>query len=220
MEEEIRMAPIEQGQQSLGMPSGSQMGRRYAKLSPRLREAYLENLADPDVLSLREEIAIIKAKLDELIADASRIDPKIIKLLERRLAALADAADEYEFADDKTIPSLIWSIQQTLSEIRAGQHLWNEFFRIQEHLRRMTESETKLILAKSHSLSFDKALAIAKALAESVCRNVSSGHERAAVLRDIDAMLNMPLEFAGEIISASGGRLNEESLEPIYADEA
>ena len=165
---------------------------RWDKILPaKLTESFNAHVNDPQLRSLRNEIAINKARQDELL---SELGEHVTGGTWANLVRLR--ADFYRAQADKDIAALTEATTEIMRLIDSGSGMadkWRELMGVQEHIRKLTETEWKSIQAAGRVLTMEQAVQLFAAMRASIIKSVPDPrHQQAA----IDAMR--------ELVNASG----------------
>lgn len=130
--------------------------RRHKVLPPRMVEAYEASLKDPELLSLREEISLVDARITDLL---KRIDTGESG---RLWGLLSDAYDKLREHRNDPAKGAYW-----LNEIGALIHrgvgdyaAWGELSNKLEQRRRLVESESKRMKDMQAMISAEETMAL------------------------------------------------------------
>ena len=178
-----------------GMNSAQYKSGRYSKYLPeRLRAQYEATQQDPDILMLRDEIALADARLTDLL---TRVDAggsgtlwMDLKKLLQQLGTGVETAD-LDVAR-AALKGLAGVVQKGSSDAAAWQEV-QAVLMLREHLVR---SERQRLVQMQQMISVEQALLLIAAVTESVRRHVSD----ATALRGIAGDLVRLTTFA------AGGR--------------
>lgn len=154
-------------------------GRHSSVLPKRLREHYEASLADPDRLVLEAEIALVDARISELLGVVdTRESGRIWSELQKRVTALeAGQAAKNPVA----VATAQFEILMLIREGHAEWTAWNDVLSLIERRRKLVESERKRLVQQHQVVTADQAMALLALLVEAVHEHV---HDR-AVLRAI-----------------------------------
>ena len=151
---------------------------RYSKYAPaHLIEKYTEALDDPELLALRDEVALLDARLSELLervdsGDAGTLWPKL-------QAAWADARSGDEIRQIRGTEALNRLIEQG-----ATDHLaWEEIHGIIDRRTRVVTSERQRLVQMQQMITAEQALVLLGKISESIKMHV---HDPVAVRRVVD----------------------------------
>lgn len=157
---------------------------RYSKSMPtRLLAEFEQAKRDPELLSLRENIALIDARLSELLGRADTGESgENWKSLGETMHALRRARDEEERA--QAIDAIEALVQAGQSDYAA----WRGILDLHEQRRKCTESEQKRLVAMQQMMSGEQATLLIGQILHIIKRNVTDRTVLAAVARDIDLL--------------------------------
>lgn len=147
----------------------------YSKyvLPPRLRERYDAALDDPALLEQRREIALVDARVGDLLA---RVDTGESGAIWGALVAAK--ADLAAAPDTAKRTAAMGAILELISKGHADHQAWRELGAALEQRRRLVESERKRLVEMSALMSAEQAMLLMNALLMAVKANVS---DRAAL---------------------------------------
>ncbi len=175
------------GKTPRGIASSRFTHGRYSKdLPARLVERYQEAAQDPELLQLRDEIAVVNARICDLL---TRLDTGESGSLWRSLQADAEKLVECRRRGDSS--GLADALNSLLEVIRQGHEdyqVWDEIFQSFELMRRLVDTETKRLSTMKQFISVEQVVVMMAALLESVKRNVADKSALAAIARDFDAL--------------------------------
>ena len=155
-------------------------GRQSKYMPSRLLERYTEALDDPDLLALRDELALVDARLTDVLG---RVDTGEAG---RHWLALADAWRRMEEAtDEATRRDAFMDIATRIKAGVADYAAWDDVLRLVEQRRRLAESERKRMVEMQQMVTTDKALALVSLLIDVVRRHVTDRKALSAISEDI-----------------------------------
>jgi hypothetical protein len=176
------------GKSRIGPASGTYRTGRYSKFLPaRMAAKYQEAVADDELLALREDIALVDARLSDVLRRVdsgesgqlwSRLQGQYAEMLKARRAGDALAQAE--------------ALNEIGSLIRAGAadyQAWDEIGRLLEQRRRLVESERKRLVEMQQVLSLEQALVLMGVVLDIIRRNVSDRSILAAISADITRLV-------------------------------
>ena len=182
------------GNQPHGVASPHFHHGRYSKYMPaKLRENYEIALKDPNLLAMRDGLALIDARLSELLerADSGAAG--------QHWDDLQEAWKEYRKAKNNGIAVAVANAEFGLGEaIEAGRRdteAWREIATILEQRRKMSDAERKRLVDMNQMIRSEEALGLVMALVNSVKDNV----------KDRDALHRISQDVA-RLIGPSPGR--------------
>lgn len=178
-------------------PSGIAAARfksgRYSKLLPeRLVSRYQEACDDGNLTSLREEIALIDARIGELL---SRIDTgesgSTWKELQKAYGELSTAIG---ITDKKkrglAMVGPINAIGALINRGNSDAATWDEIYEIVHSRRRLVESEHKRLADMHQMITTERALTMVGNIVSIIREHVKDTSQLAAISRDIGALVS------------------------------
>lgn len=177
------------GKSLAGIASPSLKTGRYSKYLPdRLMERYQSALTDGDLLAMSEEIALVDARLADLLA---RVDTGESGAA---WSGIAEAAGEIRKAmrtgdNIKTYAALMEL--ELLVEQGAGDYAaWGELQSLIQQRRALVESERKRLVEMQQTMTVNQAMTLVTALLESVRTHVTDRDALSAISTDISLLLS------------------------------
>lgn len=157
---------------------------RYSKYLPeKLAERYSEALADPDLLELRGEIALIDTRLMELI---ERVDKGgTLKDWQRAVKAHGELAEAVAAKDMGRVLDLTAKLGRTLCAGLSDYEAWQEISELVEQRRKLAESEHKRLVAMGQMITAERALILLAAVQDTIRRHVTDQATLTAIAADI-----------------------------------
>lgn len=154
---------------------------RYSKHLPTdLGDRYAEALASSDLLSLRDEVAVLEARISELLSAAAPAREHWAAAGEafaamRRASAANDAA------------GMASAASRLDAALRAGSRAgaaWAEVAGLMDRKRRLARDEVRRLSTLGQTITAERAMVLVAALADSVMRNVTDMQARQRVRDD------------------------------------
>ena len=144
---------------------------RYSKNLPiRLAAKYAEALADPDLLVLRDELALVDARQGELL---ERLDSgesasrwKAVQTAHTGLQAAIGAKDSRIFL------AAMAALGEAVKAGGSDSALWREIGEVVEQRRKLSESEHKRLVAMQQVVTVDRAMILLGAVVSVIQRHV------------------------------------------------
>lgn len=157
---------------------------RYSKHLPaRMAERYQASLDDPDALNLRQDVALVDARLNDLLSQVDTGESG------RRWGLLKDAADAYQDAstpdDQKT------ALRRMLGLIQAGfsDHLaWQDIGQALEQRRKLVDTEAKRLNQNRLTISVERGLVLMGAMVQIVRNHVKDPHVLGAIADEFEQL--------------------------------
>jgi hypothetical protein len=149
---------------------------RYSKYLPeRLKERYETAAHDPDLLTLRSDIALVDSRLADVL---KRVDSGESGRIWR---ILVDEVEAFiEDRDDKAKATL--HLNEIIRLIRQGQGdwaAWDEVGKLLEQRRRLVESESKRVVQLQQMITAERAMVLLTAVLAELKDSVSKHTDKA-----------------------------------------
>ena len=163
-------------------------GRHSKDLPARLLARYETAISDPDLLELRDEIAVTDARLSDVLTRVDRGESgQMWRELKTRWDAHLNARAEGDMeAERATLDEMGNLIQRGMADDAA----WGEAMRLIDQRRRLVESERKRRVELQQVLTADQAMVMVTTLIDAVRRNVKDQKTLSAISNDIGFLLN------------------------------
>lgn len=157
---------------------------RYSKHLPtRLAARYAEALSDPQLLELRDEIALMGTRLGELV---ERVDSGESA---QRWKALQDAYESLQAATRSGNTTAFQVAMAALGRaIDAGgqdYQTWREIAELTEQRRKLVESEHKRLVAMQQMITTERAMTLLAVITDTIRKHVSDPTALAGISADI-----------------------------------
>ncbi len=156
---------------------------KYSKYLPGgLAQKYTAASNDADLISLREEIALVDTYLNE------RLERIYSGESEDLWKALAHKLTSYEKALSANLPIAETHLENLKDDIRRGYELFTVFEQLQpmlEQRRKLVESESKRLKDLGQNISVEKAMSIIALLASIVKRHVTDRDQLRAISTEL-----------------------------------
>jgi hypothetical protein len=161
---------------------------KYSKFLPaRLAALYQTAEKDPELLSLRRELALVDARINELL---TRVDTGESSA---RWASMREAWGDFRrHQADGDIPKMHTALARldAIMERTAEDHLaWREIGEQIEQRRKLAMSETQRLIALRQVITAEQALALMGVLVEIITRHVNDQPTLAQIVADIQALI-------------------------------
>jgi hypothetical protein len=114
---------------------------RYLGISLELRAKYKEALADPELLALRSDVALLDARINELLeaGESQLLWSKAQDAFQQHKAAIRGK-------DAEVIKPSLGQLENLITRGHADSLRWNEIYRVIEHAGRAREREIKRLV--------------------------------------------------------------------------
>lgn len=160
-------------------------GRRSKYLPTRLLARYEEAIDDPRLLELKDDIALLDARLGELMERLST-DQDVGPVRWRDLQKLIGQYEQAVAAGDGEQIAAIWAaIHAVVNKAVTDYALWNSIQDTVQQRRRLVESERQRLVQMQQMVTAEQAVAAMTALVAAVRANV----------RDSSVLQNIQTEY-------------------------
>lgn len=155
-----------------GRPIEARTGGRYSKYLPaRLVSRFEEMTRDAELLAMRDDIALVDARIADLMA---RVDTgEAGKWWSEMRASYGALSDALRRKDNESIAIALRDLNVTINKGNSDYASWNEITGLLEQRRKLVESEQKRVLAAQHTLRLDEAARLMAALTSAVREHVT-----------------------------------------------
>lgn len=170
---------------------------RYSKYLPKdLMERYNSSIDDPELLNLRHDIALLDARLSQLLERVDTNQGKQVWEDARK------CHDEIKRAmNNEDYGGVLIGLEKLDRAIGIGladYDAWSEIEKIVDQRRKTVESEQKRLVAMNQVITTEQAMTLVAAITMSIKRNVLDPKALTAIQNDLSRFLTMP-EQAKEI---------------------
>lgn len=179
------------GGKSLSGPASPQFRTgRYSKFLPaRLADRYQEARTDAELLSLREEVALLDARMTDLLAqvntgEAGEHWEKLSDLYQYILRA-------GRAKDTDGLNVGLTRMGTVLREAKGSYEAWGEVGRLMEQRRRLVESERRRYVEMQQVITAERATLLISVLVDIVRRHISDRDTLSAIVSDVDKLLTL-----------------------------
>lgn len=159
-------------------------GRHSRDLPTRLAARFAERLADPEILSLLPEVALIDARLGELLA-SSTIEPATWDDLRAELQSLRTAIRDEDAERAQASLRRFTELIERGSEEAAK---WRDIFGLVDKRRTLVDTERKLAFEEAHAVRLDQILVLQTAITAAIMKHVLDPQTRLAIARDLEGV--------------------------------
>jgi hypothetical protein len=141
-----------------GNPPKKGKPRRY-HLPTGLIERYETALEDPDLLSLRDDLAVVEARIGTLLENINELVPG--DTWDKLQKEWSDFQDAQALADTEAMKASLHKIGKLITKGHGEWARWREVATTQEHRRKLTETEATRLHKLHQMITVERALAIA-----------------------------------------------------------
>lgn len=169
---------------------------RYSKHLPtRMSERYQQALTDPDLLAMREEVALIDSRLSDVLGRVDTGESGHV------WAALQKAWKMYRTGPPDKRMEAEGQISDLITAGASDYEAWEEVRSLVDQRSRVVGSERQRMVQLQQMLSIDQAMTLMAAIADSVRKHVSDRDALAAISADL-----------GRLVSLGAGRSDQSGL--------
>lgn len=136
---------------------------RYSKYAPpHLRERYLDALADPELMSLRDNIALTTARISQILADFDNLQPSQFWIdLQKEWATFMYAV---RTKDAKEQARSVAALDDLIRSAMTYVNLWRDLDAAMELQRKQVDSEQRRLTATNQLVTVEEAMVMLTSL--------------------------------------------------------
>ena len=167
-----------------GMQSGTFKTGRYSKdLPTRLASKYQEAVSDGELLALREDVALVDARLSDVLGRADTGEAG------RHWHRLSDLWHIAETGDQADKVDAINEIGRTIKRGVSDYAVWDEVGKLLEQRRRLVESERKRLVDMQQMITTERAMLLLSATVDIIRRHVTDRDTMSAINAEFRTLL-------------------------------
>lgn len=176
------------GRQPRGLAHPLTKTGRFSKdLPTRMLANYQEALADPDVLAMHEELAVLLARIADLLA---RVDTGESGAHWRGIRqGLADVRRATQRQDTAAAAAALREMERLADLGVADYRAWQEVLTTIELYRRLVDTERRRLEAAQQMITTDRSMLLVAALVDAVRRHVDDRRVLDAIGRELDRLV-------------------------------
>jgi len=161
----------------VGIASPTFRHGRYSKHLPsRLAAKYAEALSDPELLALRDEIALTGTRLAELL---ERLDSGLaLQCWKDAQAAHSELLAAIRAKNSGALQTALIALGNALDAGAGDYAVWREIGEMAEQRRKLVESEWKRLVAMQQTITAERAMVLLAAITSIIKEHV---HDRTAL---------------------------------------
>ena len=173
----------------MGSKSGLYKTGRYSKVLPQnLRETYEAAADDNELLSLRDELALMKARLVELAGRLRTGEGKT--LWEDLLDTYAGITEAIRTQNSAALEDGMLHLGEIIKNGNDNEQTWVQIQETLDGTTRVAQAESKRMVDLRQMISAQQAIALVMAVVGSVQRHVREPAALSAIHREVHALLN------------------------------
>lgn len=187
---------IHGGKSPIGPASGTYKLGRYSKLLPaRMAASYQEATADPDLLVLRDEIALVYARLSDMLA---RVDSgESGEAWRRARAAYSALTAGLDAGDTAAAKAALGELDIVIRQGLGDYAAWQEIGDLLDRRERLVRSERRRLVELQQTMTIEQAMVFTGAVIALVDQHVTDQHARAAISDGIRRIVSAGSRDAG-----------------------
>lgn len=172
-----------------GPASGTFKTGRYSKVLPvRLAARYQEAASDPDLLALREDIALLDSRLADVLGRVDTGEAGSLWRLARDEFATLDAA--IKDSDAKALTASMGRLRGLLGKGVSDYAAWGEIGDLLEQRRKLVESERKRLVELQQMMTTEQAMTLVAALGNIIRTHVTDRTTLQAISAELTNLLH------------------------------
>lgn len=172
-----------------GVNAGQYKTGRYSKYLPdRVIARYEEAQNDTELLALKDEIALVDARVSDLLSRADRGEAASAwKALRKSYRELQISIRQQD--GDRTASALV-NLEEAVSQGYSDYMVWSEVMELIEARRRLVESERKRLVEMNQMITAEQLILLSGALLEAIRTRVDDPVTRTAIANDLRQLLS------------------------------
>lgn len=187
------------GAGKIGGPAGGRPPThgRYSKFLPSdLLDRYQEARNDPELLELRDELALLDVRAQELAGrlteggEGARIEAALEALVRARVARRRVQAGEDADQARVDLDQALEAIEANLTAANVEARIWEELAVVWEQRRRLVDTERRRLVDLQQYVTAQQALALVRVVVDIVRRHVTDRRTLAAIAADVRGATN------------------------------
>lgn len=177
------------GKSLRGIASKTFKHGKYSKSIPeRLAARYQESLTDEELLSIRDDIALVSARLSDLLSRADAGEAG--KTWKDARTAYDNLRYYMSKADKAGTTQALTDLDRLIGQGVSDHAVWDEIKDYLEQRRKLVESEQKRLVAMEQLISTEDAIVFASNILLIIKRQVADPRVMAAIQADITELLH------------------------------
>lgn len=168
-----------------------QHGRRSKYLPARLLDRYHEAASDPDLLAVRDEIALLDMRLNELLEQVDTGEAgELWMTAQAAWLAYLRKRDTVQERDAQRL------LDQIIERGATAFQSWAEIHQVIEQRRKLSETEQKRLVTMQQMVTVEQAMSFVAALQTSVRKHVTDTAALRAIAADMAMLANQNRQAA------------------------
>ena len=164
---------------------------RYSKYLPAaMLDKYTEAQKDPDLLNLRDEIALNDVLIKQLISKLP--DGGGSKSWKEVRAAWHELTEAVRDNDQDKQTELLRKLNDIITKGAQEAEVWNDLITSMDNRRKLTASEAKRLTDMQQYITSEKAIALVYAILDIIRRNVEDKNTLSLIATQVRALVTLP----------------------------
>lgn len=158
---------------------------RYSKHLPaRLANSYQEAISDPELLSVREDVALLDSRLQDVLSSASNGEAGEL------WKSLKEALREHDRAKPDERAEAFGKIRWLINEGYQEWQSWMEIRHILQERKQLVEREEKRLVAMQQMITAERAMLLVAAIEDIVIKHVEDSDARNRIATAIEQLIS------------------------------
>lgn len=181
------------GKSRKGIAHPSFKDGRYSKALPSaMLEKYHEAVNDPELLNMRHDIALVDARLSELLKRSEAGESRTLWQQARNANdSIRQAMDNENWP---AMESAVRDLDRLVGEGLADHEVWHEIGDLIDQRRKLVESEQKRLVAMKQLITSQQAMTLIAALAAIVKKRVTDPRVLSEIQNDLTLLMTIPAQ--------------------------
>lgn len=183
------------GKSLVGSANGRWKTGRYSKLLPqRMRETYEQSLADDELLTLRDEIALLDTRLADVLRTLETGETELGWVLVQQ--AFERLTQALRSDDAPRAQAAMRNLEQVIQTGAADYAVWKDVGDMLDRRERLVRSERRRLVELQQTLTMEQAMVFTSAIISLVAANVSDRSALEAITNGIRRLVSIGGEAA------------------------
>lgn len=174
------------GKSPVGIAHPSTRHGRYSRdLPTRLVGKYEAAISDSELISVREEVGLVDARVSELLG---RLDSKESASHWLQLKGLVE---RFRSGDPSKRQQAAEDLSDWSTEALTDYAVWGEVLDLVERRRKLADTESKRLAATGQMMAAERVMLLVGALVDIVRRHVSDRDQLTAISREVGQLVDL-----------------------------
>jgi hypothetical protein len=193
------------GKSLAGVASGTFKTGRYSKVLPtRLAQSVREAENDPELLSVRSEVALLHGRVSELVQRLYTGESGNLWNSLRTAWSSFEAANEAK--DKDAIAASLHQLRNLIQQGTRDEESWAELVKTIDAKTKIAQAEWKRLVDLRQVLTAERATVFAVALLDAVLRHVQDPPQRRAIAIEFQHLMDAQPRHAHQVIEGENDR--------------